>query len=94
MLPAATSKWTITMTRITVSAELASQIAGATDGLTICDPTGKVLLSVPPTTSHEERLRSAWTAEEIAEAKRSLASDQPRYTTSEVLEHLRNLENP
>ena len=33
-----------------------------------------------------------FSAEEIAEAKRRLASDEPRYTTREVLEHLQNLE--
>lgn len=37
-------------------------------------------------------LAPPFTAEEIAEAQRRLASDQPRYTTRQVLDHLRSLE--
>ena len=33
-----------------------------------------------------------WTEEDIADAKRRLASDEPRYTTAQVLEYLRSLE--
>ena len=35
---------------------------------------------------------SDFTPEEIEEARQDLESDQPRYTTAEVLEHLRSLE--
>lgn len=34
-----------------------------------------------------------FTEAEIAEAKRRLASDEPRYTTEQVLAHLRSLES-
>lgn len=39
---------------------------------------------------------TAWdfSPEEIEAAKRALASDQPRLTTKQVLEHLRSLEQP
>jgi len=33
-----------------------------------------------------------WTEEEMAEAKRRLASNEPHYTTAEVLNHLRSLD--
>ena len=80
------------MTRITLSTDLAHQVANATDTIVFCDPAGNILVSVPPPNGDDEALRSKWTTEEIAKAKRSLASNQPRYTTAEVLEHLRNLE--
>jgi hypothetical protein len=33
-----------------------------------------------------------WTEEDIADARRRLASDEPRYTTAQVLAHLKSLE--
>jgi len=33
-------------------------------------------------------ISTIWTAEDVAEAKRRLASDEPRYTTAQVLEYL------
>jgi hypothetical protein len=76
------------MTRITVPDDLAHQIAGATDGIVLCDSAGKVLARIPPSVSDEEQLRTAWTKEEIAEAQRRAASPGPWRTTAEVLAHL------
>jgi hypothetical protein len=47
------------------------------------DPNGAVLGSLAP----------IWTAEDVADAKRRLASGEPRYTIAQVLKHLRSLES-
>jgi hypothetical protein len=70
------------MQHIVVDDEQAKLIAEATDTVEIRDRRGKHLGYVDHTTE-----------EDIAIAKQRLASDGPRYTTHEVLEHLRSLES-
>ena len=70
------------MVVIVLNEEQARVIAEARDGVELRDNSGRHLGFV----SH------GVTQEEIDEAKRRAASDEPRYTTDEVLEHLRSLE--
>lgn len=71
------------MTRIVLNDEQAAAVSLVLEPVHVFDSKGNVLGVFTP----------IWTAQEIAEAKRRLASDQPRLTTAEVLEHLRQLEN-
>jgi len=56
----------------------------ATESIEIRDRNGELLGYVNVT--------HGWTQEDIAMAKQARDSDEPRYTTSEVLEHLKSLE--
>jgi hypothetical protein len=47
----------------------------------VCDARGAVLGFLGP----------VWTEEDVAEAKKTLAADDPWYTTEQVLAHLRSL---
>ena len=71
------------MPQIVLSEDQARVIVSALEPVQVCGPDGKVLGSISP----------FWTAEDIAEARRRLASDQPRYTTAQVLEYLRTLDS-
>ena len=70
------------MLQIVLTDEQAKVVASALKPVQVCDSRGNVLGRIDP----------IWTEEDIAEAKRRLASDEPRYTTAQVLEHLRSLE--
>ena len=70
------------MSHIVVDDEQAKVICEATDRVEIRDPRGKHLGFVAHGISDED----------IAVAKQRMASNEPRYTTQEVLEHLRTLE--
>jgi hypothetical protein len=72
------------MTQITLTSDQSQIFASATDGVVFCDASGNVIARVPPLISDEE-------AEIIAEAKRRLASDQPRIPSAEVLARLKRL---
>ncbi len=72
------------MTEIILTSDQSQQFANATDGVVFCDPTGQVIARVPPVCSDEEKAI-------VAEAKRRLASDQPRIPSSEVLARLNRL---
>jgi hypothetical protein len=61
------------------------QLASATDDIVIADGQGNVIVRLPPRISDEE-------AAIIAEAKRRLASDQPRIPFSDVLKRLKERE--
>ena len=74
----------MSMREIILSHEQAEVIAAATEEVRIRDPQGNVVATVMPALSHEE-------SQIVAEAKRRLASDQPRYTTSDVIDHLQSL---
>lgn len=67
------------MLQITLTDEQTQIVAKATTPVHVCDPAGNTLTIIQP----------VWTEADIAEAKRRLASDEPRYTTAEVLDHLR-----
>lgn len=75
------------MIRIVLDDEQAKAIIAAKDQVEVCDENGRVLgvidRAIPPARFSEE---------EIARAKRNLATPGPRYTTEQVLEHLRSLE--
>ncbi|MBL8800241.1 MAG: hypothetical protein JNM56_40545 [Planctomycetia bacterium] len=70
------------MTHITLAEEQVRIVEQAKETIQVRDGQGKVLGCIEP---------SDFTPEEIAEARRSLNSAEPRYTTSQVLEHLRSL---
>jgi hypothetical protein len=72
------------MPQIMLTEEQAKQVAEAREPIQVCDARGNVLGYVSP----------LWTEEEIADARRRLASDEPRYTTAQMLDHLRSLERP
>jgi hypothetical protein len=72
------------MTSIVVTAEQAQMIKAASDSVALVSPAGEWLGVL---NNH------GWTHEDIEAAKASLNSDEPRYTTAQVLEHLRSLES-
>jgi hypothetical protein len=71
------------MTRIVLTDEQAKVVAAATEPVPVCDARGNVLGFVS----------RFWTEEDIAEAKKRLASDAPRLTTAELQAYLRSLEH-
>jgi hypothetical protein len=70
------------MVHIVVDDQQAKLISEATDGVEIRDIHGR----------HLGYVAHHFTDEEIATAKKRLASDRVRYTTREVVAHLRSLE--
>ena len=70
------------MQHIVVDDQQARVISEATEGVEIRDPQGR----------HLGYVAQGLTDEDVAIAKQRLASDEPRYTTQEVLDHLRSLE--
>jgi hypothetical protein len=72
------------MIRIVVDSEQAKAIVDSKETVEVCDKSGKVLGTLKPP--------ALFSSDEIAEAKRRLAEPGPRYTTEQVLEHLRSLE--
>ena len=70
------------MTQIVLSDDQAQTVQAATGAVEIRDRRGKLLGYVAPPPNDAE----------IAEAKRRLASDGPWYTTQQVMEHLKSLE--
>jgi hypothetical protein len=72
------------MTEIILTGDQMHQLASATDDVVIADGHGNVIVRLPPKISEKE-------AAIIDEAKRRLASGQPRIPSSEVLERLKRL---
>lgn len=70
------------MTQIVLTEEQARIVALALEPIRVCDPKGNILGRIEPEV----------TAEDLAETKRRLASDQPHYTSQQVAAHLRALE--
>jgi hypothetical protein len=68
---------------IIVDDQQAKLISEATESVEIRDSGGK----------HLGYVAHGFTDEDIAIAKQRLASDEPRHTTREVLDHLRSLEH-
>ena len=64
--------------------EQAKQLTAELKPLEVCDSQGNVLGTFTP----------LWTEADVADAKRRLASDEPRYPFAHVMEHLRSLEKP
>ncbi len=69
------------MHHIVVDEKQAKVISEATDSIEIRDPQGRCLGYV----AH------GFTEEDFSVARQRLASDEPRYTTQQVLDHLRSL---
>jgi hypothetical protein len=70
------------MTQLVLTEEQARIVAQASDGVEVCDPKGNVM----------GRLTPPYTAADIAEARRRLASDQPRYPAEQVHARLEALQ--
>lgn len=71
------------MPHIIVDDEQAKIICQSAESIEIRDATGK----------HLGYLARGFTHEDIAIARERMASDEPRYTTQEVLDHLQSLEH-
>jgi uncharacterized protein YmfQ (DUF2313 family) len=67
---------------IVLTEEQATVIASAREPVQVCDPAGKVLATIKP----------AFTAEELAEARRRVASPGPWYTSQQVQARLKALQ--
>ncbi len=70
------------MPHIVVNDEQARIISESAESIEIRDLSGK----------HLGYVAHGFTDEDIAIAKQRLASDEPRYTTQEVLDHIQSLE--
>jgi hypothetical protein len=70
------------MLEIVLTDEQAKVVATALKPVQVRDQRGNVLGTITP----------AWTEADIAEAKRALASDQPRYSFAEVMDYVRSQE--
>jgi hypothetical protein len=70
------------MNQIVLTDEQAKAVASTLKPIPVRDSKGALLGTFTP----------IWTEEDIADAKRRLASDEPRYTTAQVLDYLRSLE--
>ena len=71
------------MVDIVVSDEQARAIIAASGAVRLRDPQGRIICAVAP--------RPINAADDVAEMRRALASDQPRYTTEQVIDHLQSL---
>jgi hypothetical protein len=78
------------MSDLIITHEQAKVLSGATVPVAIRDPDGKLLGYVSP--SEDKANLHGFTREEIARARQIADSDGPWYTTQQVLEHLRSLE--
>ena len=76
------------MTQIKLTAEQAEALTTATEPTVLCRPDGIVVGG-----AYKQPKEPLFTPEEIAEAERRLDAPGPWYTTKEVLDHLRSLEN-
>jgi hypothetical protein len=72
------------MPELILTEEQARVVAEALAPVRVRDGRGNVLGTIAP----------IWTEEDIADARRRLASAEPRYSTAQVLEYLRSLEKP
>ena len=70
------------MHHIVVDDQQAKLIAEATESVEIRDPRGK----------HPGYVAHGFTDEDVSIAKERLTSEMPRYTTQQVLDHLKSLE--
>jgi hypothetical protein len=79
------------MTQIILNSEQAAILAGASEPVCVRLPDGAIAGFLKRDITPKEPL---FTPEEIAEAERRAHSSGPWYTTKEVLEHLKSLEQP
>ena len=78
------------MTQLVLDATLAGKLKALTSPTDLCDPSGRVLGRVVPAVdlSDWEPVSDPISDEEL---QRRLRSNEKRYTTAEVLEHLEKL---
>ncbi len=71
------------MVDIVVTDEQARAIREAAGALRVRDPQGRIVCAMAP--------RHLDAPDDVEAMRRALASDQPRYTTQQVLDHLQSL---
>jgi hypothetical protein len=71
------------MTRLVLTPEQSRVFAESREVIQVCDPQGHVLTTIEP---------PEFTPEEVEEAAKAADSNEPRYTTQQVLDYLRSLE--
>jgi hypothetical protein len=78
------------MTRLVLDASMIQRLQGLAQPLELCDESGRVLAHVLPAYASEdyESVEPEISEEEL---QRRESSDEPCYTTEEVLAHLRSL---
>jgi hypothetical protein len=81
------------MTRITVDSELLAKLGGLSENIELCDEQGTVLAFVNPLNPKIDWDKIEWLTPDISpeETRQRLESDEPRYTTQQVLDKLRDL---
>ena len=72
------------MSPIVLNDDQAKQVASLLKPIDVCDSQGNILGTFTP----------FWTEADIEDALRRVASDEPRYSFQQVMEHLRSLETP
>ncbi len=70
------------MPHIVLNDDQARVVTAALQPVQIRDSKGNILGIIPP----------IWSEQDIADAKKRLASNEPRYSMQQVLDHLRTLE--
>jgi hypothetical protein len=80
------------MTQILLTTEQAGILAAASEPVAICRPDGSVAGFISPKGRLITPDKCPFTPEEIAAAEKEAESPGPWYTTKEVLEHLRSLD--
>lgn len=71
------------MVDIIVNDEQARAIIAASGAVRVRDAQGRILCAIAP--------RPLDAPDDVVEMRRALASDQPRYTTQQVIDHLQSL---
>ncbi|HEY1381574.1 MAG TPA: hypothetical protein VGF55_32550 [Gemmataceae bacterium] len=77
------------MSRMTLDAAVAERLRQALGSVELCDPAGKVIGRFTPTPDPDEYDLEPQISEE--ELRRRMESNEPRYTTAEVLKYLESL---
>jgi hypothetical protein len=82
------------MTQIVLTPEQAAVLASTRESITVCLPDGSVAAIIPLQSRFIVPDVCPFTPEEIAAAERESESLGPWYSTKEVLDHLRSLDQP
>jgi hypothetical protein len=80
------------MTKIVLTTEQAEAIAAASEPVAICRPDGSVAGWIGPGSRFVVPEVCPFTPDEVAAAEKEGESPGPWYTTKQVLEHLRSLD--
>jgi hypothetical protein len=82
------------MAKIVLTNEQAAVVAGAEEPVAVCRPDGSVAGWIRPDPRFVKPEVCPFTPEEVAAAEKEADSPGPWYTTQQVLEHLRSLDQP